>query len=129
MSAVATVLAAIGRIDLVIEAIARAWVSRPRLLLLDEPTSGLDDNEVAALERSLQRVRHEVSMVVIAHHLDFVMRLADTVTVLDFGRVIASGMPEAVRNDPQVVAAYVGAAEDQDRDTSAACGPPIMNPR
>jgi branched-chain amino acid transport system ATP-binding protein len=70
------------------------------------------DNEVAALERSLQRVRHEVSMVVIAHHLDFVMRLADTVTVLDFGRVIASGTPEAVRNDSQVVEAYVGAAED-----------------
>jgi branched-chain amino acid transport system ATP-binding protein len=92
--------------------IARAWVARPQLLLMDEPTSGLDGREIEEIEEALGRVRGDLTVVVIAHHLDFVMRLADRVTVLEFGKVIASGPPEEVRRDPRVVAAYIGGADD-----------------
>jgi branched-chain amino acid transport system ATP-binding protein len=91
--------------------IARAWASKPKLLLLDEPTAGLDENEIGEIESALMRVKGELAVVVIAHHLDFVMRLADRVTVLDFGKVIASGPPQAVRANPAVISAYIGAAD------------------
>ncbi|CCQ44492.1 ABC transporter family protein [Pseudarthrobacter siccitolerans] len=92
--------------------IARAWVAKPKLLLLDEPTAGLDESEIGEIESALARVKGEISVVVIAHHLDFVMRLADEVTVLEFGRVIANGPPTEVRSDPAVIAAYIGTADD-----------------
>jgi len=90
-------------------ALARALVSRPRLLLLDEPAGGLgpdDIRELAGLVRGL--VGAGRSVLLVEHHVDFVMEVADRVVVLDFGRVVASGTPDEVRADPAVEAAYLG---------------------
>jgi branched-chain amino acid transport system ATP-binding protein len=91
--------------------LARALAARPRLLLLDEPTAGLNDVEIARLQNTLLTIRseHQLSILVITHHVEFLIGMADTTTVLDLGRVIASDTPQNVRNDPRVVAAYLGA--------------------
>jgi len=90
-------------------ALARALVSRPRLLLLDEPAGGLgpeDIRELAGLVRGV--VGDGRSVLLVEHHVDFVMEVADRVVVLDFGRVVACGTPDEVRADPAVEAAYLG---------------------
>jgi ABC-type branched-subunit amino acid transport system ATPase component len=91
--------------------IARAMAAHPRLLLLDEPSSGLDARETEELSEVFRRLRddEQVSLVLVEHNVDMVLGLADDVTVLDFGEVIARGSPDAVRNDPTVQAAYLGA--------------------
>jgi len=93
--------------------IARAIAGGSRLLLLDEPTSGLGDGEMARIAGLLKRLRaeHRLSILVVAHNVGFVQDTADTVTVLDFGRVIAEGEPDRVIADPEVVTAYLGVAE------------------
>lgn len=88
--------------------LARAWASRPRLLLIDEPTAGLTGTETAELEHAIEQVRGRVTIIAIAHHLDFILNLADVVTVLDFGRVVMSGTPSEIRADPRVRDAYMG---------------------
>lgn len=89
--------------------LARALCGRPRLLLLDEPASGLRAAERERLAALLTDLRREgLTMLLVEHDVGFVMRLADRVTVLDLGRVIASGSPAAVRADPRVIAAYLG---------------------
>ena len=90
--------------------LARALASAPRLLLLDEPTAGLNDAEIAELQRILRGVRAEnpVSMLVVTHHVELLVGLADQTTVLDLGRTIISDTPQRVRNDPRVIAAYMG---------------------
>jgi branched-chain amino acid transport system ATP-binding protein len=89
---------------------ARALCGRPRLLLLDEPASGLRAAERAALAGLIERLRADgLAILLVEHDVAFVARLADRVTVLDLGRVIARGTLAEVRTDPRVATAYLGA--------------------
>jgi branched-chain amino acid transport system ATP-binding protein len=90
-------------------ALARALVAQPRLLLLDEPASGLSENELPELGELMRRLADEISVVVIEHRMDLMMKVCDTIFVLDFGKVIAAGPPAQVQADPAVTAAYLGA--------------------
>jgi branched-chain amino acid transport system permease protein len=95
--------------------IARALAARPRLLLLDEPAAGLVANEIESLARLIEKLRERgLAIVLIEHHMDLVIAVSDTVTVLDYGEVISCGAVETVRNDPRVIEAYLGTAEDQE---------------
>ena len=91
--------------------LARALMSHPQLLLLDEPAAGLTPKEIEGLLGVLRRIHEEygVTMMVVEHHMEFVLRLCERVVVLDFGRVIAHGTPAEVVAHPQVVQAYLGA--------------------
>jgi branched-chain amino acid transport system ATP-binding protein len=89
-------------------ALARALVGRPRLLLLDEPASGLSEKELPELGDLIKTLAGEASVVVIEHRMDLVMSVCDTIFVLDFGKLIATGTPEQVQADPAVTAAYLG---------------------
>jgi branched-chain amino acid transport system ATP-binding protein len=82
--------------------------SRPRLLLLDEPTAGMGTAESAAMIALLARLKGRFAIVLVEHDMDAVFALADRITVLVYGRVIASGPPPAIRADPEVRRAYLG---------------------
>jgi len=89
--------------------IARALASTPRVMLLDEPTAGMNPGEVASIAeliRGVARAGHSVLLV--EHNVKLVMAVCDRITVLDFGKVIASGTPAEVASDPAVIAAYLG---------------------
>jgi branched-chain amino acid transport system permease protein len=93
--------------------LARAVVSRPRLLCLDEPAAGMDTRESETLGRRLRELADQgQSTLLIDHDMGLVLGICDRVVVLEFGRVIAAGAPETVRRDPAVMAAYLGGAAD-----------------
>ena len=96
--------------------IARALAADPALLLLDEPAAGLRRQEKQALAELLQRLRGEgVTILLVEHDMDFVMRLVDRIVVMDFGAKLVEGAPAAVRADPRVQAAYLGMASADER--------------
>jgi branched-chain amino acid transport system ATP-binding protein len=91
---------------------ARALAARPRLLLLDEPASGLAEQELGGLGDLISDVAADACVLVVEHRIDLMMSACDTIVVLDFGKVIATGPPAQVLTDPAVTTAYLGATGD-----------------
>jgi branched-chain amino acid transport system ATP-binding protein len=94
--------------------LARALIGRPKLLLLDEPAGGLNHGEVEELGGLFRRVRDQfnLSILLVEHHMALVMNVSEKVVALEFGMKIAEGTPEQVRNEPEVIRAYLGDTED-----------------
>jgi branched-chain amino acid transport system ATP-binding protein len=101
--------------------IGRALATEPRLVLLDEPAAGLNMRETRNLGEIIRKIREElkITIVLVEHDMDLVMRISDSVTVLNFGEVIADGTPLEVQKNPEVIVAYLGDDEDIPRGYNA----------
>jgi branched-chain amino acid transport system ATP-binding protein len=101
-------------------ALARALAAEPELLMLDEPAGGLDAQELSDLAKLITSLGDEIAVMLVDHHMDLVTSVCDRMVVLDFGRVIASGIPPEVRQNPAVLEAYLGReAEPAEPETVA----------
>ncbi|HEU0230775.1 MAG TPA: ABC transporter ATP-binding protein [Burkholderiaceae bacterium] len=93
--------------------LARALATEPKLLLLDEPVAGMNTGERAELMHEIRAIRDRgYTILMIEHDMHFVMGLCDEIAVLNFGKIIASGQPEAIRNNEEVIEAYLGRDDD-----------------
>jgi branched-chain amino acid transport system ATP-binding protein len=90
--------------------LARAMALEPRILLLDEPAGGLGEEDLFWLTLFIREMSNRCAVLLVEHHMELVMAVSSKLYVLNFGEVIASGTPEVVRNDPAVIAAYLGAS-------------------
>jgi branched-chain amino acid transport system ATP-binding protein len=95
--------------------LARALIGAPKLLMLDEPAGGLNHGEVDELAQLLRRIREhfDLSILLVEHHMNLVMRVSHKVVALEFGRKIADGTPDEVRNEPEVIRAYLGETQEE----------------
>ena len=95
--------------------IARALATEPKLLLLDEPAAGMNPQETLELAQFISEIRdrHELSIFLVEHHMDLVMNISDRIYVLDFGKLIAEGVPSEIQNNVKVIDAYLGVSEDE----------------
>ena len=95
--------------------LARALIGGPKLLMLDEPAGGLNHSEVDDLAQLLRRIREhfDLSILLVEHHMNLVMRVSDKVVALEFGLKIADGTPDEVRSEPEVIRAYLGETQEE----------------
>ena len=95
--------------------IARALATEPKLLLLDEPAAGMNPQETHELADFIVEIRekYDLSVFLVEHHMDLVMNISDRIYVLDFGKLIAEGVPSEIQNNVKVIDAYLGVSEDE----------------
>ena len=94
--------------------IARALATDPKLLLLDEPAAGMNPQETQELAAFIQEIRdkYHLTVFLIEHHMDLVMKISDYIYVIDFGSEIAQGVPQDIQNNQRVIDAYLGVSEE-----------------